>query len=181
MKTLARWIRGVVLAAAAAAHAAEFSQRLTAEEFAAAGLDQLSPAQLAQLDALVSRERSGDLARVREEASQQVKAEIAAAEKKTESGSLLGRLRVVLTPGTDIEYAAVETAIEGPFRGYKRGDVLRLTNGQQWRVVDGDYWAPAKTANQPRKVVIEPGALGSFFLNIEDGGRPRVKIVGGLK
>ena len=59
--------------------------------------------------------------------------------------------------------------------------MLRLANGQQWRVIDGDFWAPAKTANKPRKVVIEPGAFGSFFLDIEDGGRPRVKIVGGLK
>ncbi len=179
MKTRARWIGCVVLVAGWTASAAEFSQRLTAEEFAAAGLDRLTSEQLAQLDALVNREKSGELARVREETSQQVKAEIAAAEKKNESGSLLDRLRVVLTPGTDIEYAAVETAIEGPFRGYKKGDVLRLANGQRWQVIDGDFWAPAKTANKPRKVVIEPGSFGSFFLAIEDGGRPRVKIVGG--
>lgn len=181
MNSLTRWIGCVVLMAAWTLNAAEFSQRLTAEEFGAAGLDRLTPEQLAQLDALVNRDRRGELARVREETSQQVKAEIAATEKREASGGLINRLRVVLTPGTDIEYVAVETAIEGPFRGYKKGDVLRLANGQQWQVVDGNFWAPAKTANKPRKVVIEPGALGSFFLDIEDGGRPRVKIVGGLK
>ena len=97
-------------------------------------------------------------------------------------------VEVVLLVGTvllvgivELLNTAVETAIEGPFRGYKKGDVLRLANGQRWQVIDGDFWAPAKTANKPRKVVIEPGSFGSFFLAIEDGGRPRVKIVGGLK
>ena len=120
MKSLARWIGCVLLMAAWTVPGAEFSERLTAEEFAAAGLDRLTPDQRAQLDALVKREQSGEVARVREETSQQVKAELAAAEKKDESGNLLQRLRVVLTPGTDIEYVAVETAIEGPFRGYKK-------------------------------------------------------------
>jgi hypothetical protein len=44
-------------------------------------------------------------------------------------------------------------------------------------VVDGKYWSPPKSADQPRKVVVRPGAFGSFFLEIEDGGRPKVVYV----
>jgi hypothetical protein len=117
-------------------------------------------------------------AKVQAETTARIKAETAAA-KAADSGNLLHRMRVVLTPGTDIEYATVETELKGSFRGYQPGTVLTLTNGQQWRVVEGNYWSPAKKADQIRKVVIEPGVLGSFFLRIEDGGRAKVKIVGG--
>src|SRR4051794_7926463 len=92
-------------------------------------------------------------AQVQAETTAKIKAETAAA-KAADSGSLLHRMRVVLTPGTDIEYATVETELKGSFRGYQPGSVLTLTNGQQWRVVEGNYWAPAKKADQVRKVVI---------------------------
>lgn len=186
--------------AVTAMSAAEFSKTLSADEFAAAGLSKLTTAELERLDALVSAQRSGEVARVREETAtkvreetttkvreettvkvrdettKKVKAEVAAT-KPAEGGSLLNRLKVVLTPGTDIAYATVETELVGSFRGYSPGTVLTLANGQKWRVVEGSYWAPAKDANKLRKVVIEPGALGSFFLKIDDGGRVKVKIV----
>lgn len=193
MKSRMRCGIGLVLGMllAVTASAAEFSKTLTPEEFAAAGLSKLTPAELERLDALVLALRSGEVARVREETTKKVreettvkvrdettkkvKAEVAAT--KPEGGSLLNRLKVVLTPGTDIAYATVETELVGSFRGYGPGTVLTLANGQKWRVVEGSYWAPAKDANKLRKVVIEPGALGSFFLKIEDGGRVKVKIV----
>lgn len=192
----------LVLGRAGAAE--DFSKRLSAEDFAAAGLSKLTPAELARLDALVRAAHRGELAevrattaaqvreetraQVRAETTAQVKAELAAEAKASagvaaakEEGSLLHRLRVKLTPGTDIEYATVETQLVGSFRGYKPGTILTLSNGQQWRVVDGSYWSPASEADKPRKVIIEPGALGSFSLKIEDGGRPKVKIVSNPK
>jgi hypothetical protein len=178
---------------AAALRAEEFSKALTPEEFAAAGLGKLTPEELARLDALVQAQRSGELAKVkeetatkvreettvkvREETTAKVRAEVAA-EKPAHEGGLLKRVRVLLTPGTQIDYEKVETALKGPFRGYQKGTRLHLANGQVWQVTEGSFWAPKKDEDKPRKVVIEPGTLGSFFLNIADGGRPRVKFAG---
>jgi hypothetical protein len=159
---------------ASALSAEEFSRSLSPAEFAAAGLAKLSPAELAQLDALVqARDEAGPAA------DQTEKAE--AAKNDPQPRSLRERLRVVLTPGTEIAYRPVETQLVGSFRGYKPGHVFTLANGQRWRVVEGKYWSPAKTADQPRKVVVRPGVLGSFFLEIEDGGRPKVIYVDRVK
>lgn len=190
MKTSRGWTGVVLLAVVLTAplRSQEFSRTLTAEEFAAAGLDRLTPAQLSQLDALVRARNSGEIERVRAATETQVRAatearvraEEAAAQPAASPG-LLQRMRVVLSPGTEIEYEALETQLTGGFRGYEPGKVLTLANGQRWRVVEGSFWAPARDADKPRRVVIEPGALGSFFLDIEDGGRPKVKFVGNVK
>ncbi|MEO7598837.1 MAG: hypothetical protein ABIV50_07890 [Opitutus sp.] len=126
--------------------------------------------------------------RVEAETTKKVKAEIAALPPPpatrapaAQSGSLLNRLRVVLSPGTDIEYTTVESELVGKFRGYGPGTVFTLANGQQWRVVEGSYWSSAKNADKLRKVVVEPGVLGSFFLKIDGGGRPKVSFVGNTK
>lgn len=160
-----------------ALRAQEFSKTLTPEEFAAAGLGKLTPDELARLDALVQAQRSGEVAKVKEETAAKVRAEVAA-EKPAHEGGMLHRMRVLLTPGTQIDYERVETSLKGPFRGYEKGSLIHLANGQIWQVTDGSYWSPKKEENKPRKVVIEPGSMGSFFLWIEDGGRPRVKFAG---
>ena len=172
--------------------AAEFSKVLSTDDFARAGLGKLTPAELARLDELVEAQRTGEVARVRDETAAKVAAETTVkvqaettakvkaeteAARGADSGSLLHRMRVILAPGTEIEYASVETEIKLPFSGYDPGTVLTLTNGQQWRVESGKYWAPAKSA-QPRKVIIQPGALGAFFLQIQGAGRVKVTKVG---
>lgn len=162
---------------AGALSAAEFSSGLTREEFASAGLGKLTPAELARLDALVRARIGADVGRERAAAVAQMRAETPAPEPESKPG-LLRRMRVVLTPGTQIDYERVETQLAGSFRGYDPGKVLTLANGQRWRVVEGRYWSPARDADKPRKVVIEPGAFGSFFLEIEDGGRPKVEFAG---
>lgn len=87
--------------------------------------------------------------------------------------SLLGRAKVLLTPGTEIEYSTVESRIVGDFRGWERGTVFTLENGQRWRVESSDsYVSPSVHAPA---VKITPGMLGSFFLNVE-GVRPRAKV-----
>lgn len=194
MKYLMRIVAlGAVLCAAGVGRAEEFSRTLTPEEFAAAGLDKLTPEELARLDALVTARREGVVAQVREETAAKVREETTvkvreettakvraevAAEKPASEGGLLKRMRVMLTPGTQIDYETVETALKGPFRGYEKGTRLHLANGQIWQVTEGSFWSSKKDQDKPRKVVIEPGALGSFFLSIQDGGRPRVKFVG---
>jgi len=173
--------------------AEDFSKSLTPQEFKAAGLDKLSPDELAKLDALIKGQHVVEIAKVREETTTKVreettekvraettakvKAEIAAT-KPAPTESLLHRMRVVLTPGTDITFETIETQLVGKYRGFEPGTVFTLANGQQWRVVEGSFWSSARDENKPRKVKIVPGVLGSFFLEIEGGGRPKVKFVG---
>lgn len=175
MTTLLRSLRLAILVAASSLFGADFSKTLTPEEFAAAGLSKLTDAERAQLDALIQRQQSAEANRVRVETTAHVKAEASAAAPAANS-SLLHRMKVVLTPGADIAYEKVETELVGAFKGYEPGTILTLANGQQWKVVDGT-WFPTRKIDRPRKVVIAPGVLGSFFLEIEDGGRPKVKIV----
>lgn len=173
-------------------NAEDFSQSLTPTEFKAAGLEKLTPEELAKLDALVRGQHLVELARAREETTAkvreetaakvraettaQVKAELAAA-KPAQSESLLHRMRVVLTPGTEIGYETIETQLVGKYRGFETGTVFTLANGQRWRVVEGSYWSSPRDEDKPRKVKIVPGMLGSFFIEIEGGGRAKVKIV----
>lgn len=134
-----------------------------------AGLDKLSPQELNRLNAPVKQQRD-----------EAVRLRAVQSSHTGRNGDTAGRQndsRVRLTPGTQIDYETVETQLVEPFRGYVPGDVLTLANGQRWKVVEGRYWAPAKAAHA-RKVSIRPGMLGGFFLEIEDGGRAKVRFIG---
>jgi hypothetical protein len=225
-----------------------FTKSLTPAEFAAAGLDKLTPEQRAKLDALVHARQNGAVAKATEETTkvvtatvrdettkavtetvraettkavtetvraettkavaeavrtqttqevteavraetakkvaaevrQQVEAEDKkAAEKKAASAGFLDRMKVVLKPGTEIEYTTLDATLAYNFHGWEKGTRLTLTNGQRWEVTDDDhYWAPA--SDKPVHVRIVPGILGSFFMEIERGGRPRVKFIGNV-
>ncbi len=215
---------------------ASFTKSLTPAEFAAAGLDKLTPEERAKLDALVHARQSGAVAKATEETTkvvtatvrdettkavtetvraettqavaaavraqttqevteavraetakkvaaevrQQVEAEDKkAAEKKAASAGFLDRVKVVLKPGTEIEYTTLDATLAYNFHGWEKGTRLTLTNGQRWEVTDDDhYWAPA--SDKPVHVRIVPGILGSFFMEIEHGGRPRVKFIGNV-
>jgi hypothetical protein len=86
-------------------------------------------------------------------------------------------MKVMLLPGTTIEYTTLDATIPPPFHGWSTGTIITLTNGQRWVVTDdGRYWSP--TINHPVAVKIVPGSLGSFFMEIDHGGRPRVKFAG---
>jgi hypothetical protein len=181
MKSLTGWRNVfcvVVLTTIPASAASHFSEQLSPYDFAAAGLTKLSSEELKRLNEFVAAQRTleprsavldGTTGRTEEDQRN-------ARRPKSERDARPSR--VLLTPGTAIEYVSVETRLVGSFRGYEPGTVLHLENGQRWKVIDGSFWAPAKHAEKTRKVVIEPGVLGSFFLRIEDGGRPKVKFVG---
>jgi len=169
----------------------EFSTALSPEDFSAAGLSKLSPQELAHLDALVRAQREGKAKTVARESAVTTTAKPAAvvspARPATERPSvspegLATQKReevVVIAPGTKVSYREVETQMAGNFHGYEVGSVLTLANGQRWVVTSGSYWTGTKEVGKPRKVVIKTGALGSFFLEIEDGGRPKVKLLDG--
>ena len=87
--------------------------------------------------------------------------------------SLLERARVLLTPGTKIEFATVNSTMIDEFKGWNEGTIFRLENGQNWRVTSGKYWSPREAAG--KAVSIEPGSFGSFHIRIE-GIKPTPKV-----
>jgi hypothetical protein len=177
----------------------KFSQAVRPEEFAAAGLSKLSPEERARLDTLVEAYKSGALAAARaevataaaarataEQKAAKAEAEVvatkaaAAAKPKPTGESFLAKAKVLLTPGTEVEYETVQTKLLGEFRGWQTGTVFNLENGQRWRVESGSYITSPEAG--PRKVRIVPGLMGSFFLEIEGvRQRPKIKFVGGGK
>lgn len=185
-------LAGWVVVAAAAAADENFSRAVRAEDFAAAGLGKLSPAELARLDALVRDYKSGALLAAKREAeaatqarvaaeARAVQAEAKAAEAKTagpasekpaETG-LLAKAKVLLTPGTKVEFETVQTRIVGDFRGWSSRTIFTMENGTRWKILNGgSYYSPS--VMNP-KVTISPASFGSFWLDIE-GVNERVRV-----
>ena len=131
----------------------------------------------ARVKAEAAMARAEATARVEAEraAKAEAKARVAEAEKKADAGetSLLKRAKVLLTPGTKIEYSTVEARIAGEFRGWRPKMIFALDNGQRWQVIGGDDYVVS--TEQSPKVKIVPGALGSFFMHVE-GHRQRAKV-----
>lgn len=97
--------------------------------------------------------------------------------REAKSGGESNSAKVKLKPGTEIEYERVEAELADVFKGFDPGTVFTLTNGQRWQVVSGSYVCGPKPA--VRKVRIEPGVLGSFFMEFEGVSvSPKVKWVG---
>lgn len=199
------------LVLAVAVQAQDFTRTMTADERAAAGLDKLSPAELARLRAAVERYKAGAVAVVQEQAEQKVaateakakeaeqkaaatEAKVRAAEEKAARAEAKAqgvqakptdkdgrKLPSWLTALVTLEKAAkapdaneaLEVRLKGDFRGWRKGTVFDLENGQRWQHIEGeDYVTPPV----PSPVVrIKPGMLGTFWMEVE-GVRPRVKV-----
>jgi len=173
-----------VACGAARAAEADFSRTIRAEDFAAAGLGKLSADELRRLDGLVRDFRSGALERAQREAAvaqaraadAEARAQASARAQKDKAGDagLVAKARVMLTPGTQVEFATVESRIAGEFRGWEGRTLFTLENGQRWQVSGSEsYVSPLRT--NPA-VKITPGMLGSFWMTVE-GVRTRVKVV----
>jgi hypothetical protein len=162
------------LAVAGIAAEADFSKSVSPEDFAAAGLGQLSPAQLKHLDELVNAYQNPAVAAARRTADEALQAKRAAeaeakaaraevAESKTTNRGFLAKAKVMVMPGTRIEYAVIKSTIPGKFEGWESGTVFVLANGQRWRVANsGDhYFTPPKDNVE---VQITPAMLGGYWM-----------------
>lgn len=69
----------------------------------------------------------------------------------------------------------LESHIPGLFTGWEANSLIKLANGQVWKVVDGS-WLHGEWNNP--KVTVRRGMLGAFYLDIEGENRsPRVQRV----
>ncbi len=138
--------------AAGSAFAQQFSsleERMSAAEFKAAGLDKLSPEELARLNAWLSRE-------VDETAR-----EVAASVPSDQRGFR--------------EAGDIATRIVGKFTGWNgRDGRFTLSNGQVWQSIDPNARFGGVELDNP-EVVVEQGAFGSWYLSVV-GYNSRVQV-----
>jgi hypothetical protein len=180
---ISRLTLSLALLSCAAARADDsFTGALSPADFQAAGLDKLTPEELARLNQLVRGQQTGAVAKATAETTQKVsstvRAQVQAEDKKQQSAGFVGRLKVILKPGTEIEYTTLDSTLVAvrELKFGKEGAVFVLANGQRWVTAEDDNWPDPKARTVHVRLV--PGSMGSFFLDIEHGGRPRVKFAG---
>jgi len=170
MKTLSTLVFFLTVAAGAVLGDDRFSDRLTAEQRKAAGLDQLTPAQLAALDALVSADRQQGAAQVRNQARAELREEVKAEVKAEAKQQARAEVTKELQARRESEERII-TRIAGPFNGWDGATVFKLENGQVWRQSEpGVYYF--KPMDSPA-VLIEK-VYGGWRLYDQNGGWVRV-------
>ncbi|HVU18044.1 MAG TPA: hypothetical protein VHD32_14045 [Candidatus Didemnitutus sp.] len=167
-----------------------FTEAVSPADLKAAGLDQLSPEQLGRLNELVRAYKHDELeaahksaqearaaqkaaeAEAKKSAAAVAQAEAAAraakseaAESKKASQGFLAKAKVLLVPGTSIEYAVITTTILGKFHGWDGRTVFQMANGQTWQVANSNesYFTPPK---ENVEVMISPSMLGGFWMDV---------------
>ena len=127
-------------------------ERMTAAEFKAAGLDKLTPEELAALNDWLAGK---------------VAAATAAAPAQDTRG-------FNQQTGED---GAIVSSIRGEFKGWKgAGQRFTLDNGQVWEITDSTSRLVVDLVNPV--VFVEPGMLGAWFLKVEGyNSRARVKRI----
>lgn len=133
---------------ATVAIAKEFSsveEQMSSRDFKAAGLDKLSPEELAALNAWIRN-------------------------NQTMGGSGVPYNRAqddMIRIGFEDSEARDEITsnIIGEFKGFYSGTVLKLENGQTWQVTGGDL-SGIKSMTNP-KVTIRPGLIGGWRLQVD--------------
>lgn len=142
------------LAGALPLAAQEFSsleERMSDAEFRGAGLDKLSPEELSQLNEWL-RARLGGVPRT---------AVPADSRGFRSSDGLLN--------DDSMDRSDVVSRTEGDFSGWGPNTVIKLENGQWWKITDGSSYA---IPQQSRPTVsISPALLGSWLMKVEGYNR----------
>lgn len=134
-------------------------QRMSPEEFAAAGLDKLSPQELAALNAWLR----GTL-KVETERAAAVAAEAAAEQVKDEN-------RGFFHFGSD---EAIVARLQGHFDGFARNRRYTLDNGQVWKQTDSVRLEGVELDNP--QMTISPGVFGNVWYLQVEGYNKRAKV-----
>jgi hypothetical protein len=121
-------------------------QQMTPEEFKAAGLDKLTPEELARLNAWLGRTISSEAGKAAQAATEKVKQEN----------------RGFFDFGSEEPIAA---HIAGGFRGFAKNRSYTLDNGQVWQQIDDAQLAGVRLENP--EVMIKPAMVGnSWYMKV---------------
>lgn len=137
-------------------------ERMSADEFRDAGLERLSEAELARLNAWLARgaESPAPGAPAATAAAAAVPAVAAEPEFGRRAESRAGD--------------GVSSRVAGNFRGWQgRGDVIELENGQRWRINDNSR---LRINVDSPTVTVRSGALGAYYLQVE-GYNTRARVI----
>ena len=154
-------------------HAGEdFWKSITPKDYDAAGLGKLSPEERQRLGALVEAYRNNVPAAAPAAKPQtDVKVTMPTYEEETAPAkaanpgqSLLAKAKVLLTPGTQIEYQAIRDFIPGKFEGWEDHTVFTLSSGQRWQVANGGSYFTRPVENVAVEIV--PAKLGGYWIEI---------------
>ena len=137
---------------------ADLQQQMSTEQFRAAGLDKLSPAELASLNAWLQGTVEHTAAQVREQAMEEGRQEV------------IVKNRGFLTFDSNEPIRAV---LPGNFNGFAKGRQYTLDNGQVWEQTDAASLSGAR--GNDRNVRITPGLMGVWYLQV-DGFNTRAKV-----
>ncbi|OUL12364.1 hypothetical protein B0X78_11500 [bacterium AM6] len=141
----------------------DLQQQMSPAEFKAAGLDKLNAAELATLNrwlqGKVEAATTEAVAAVREEAREE------------------GRQEVIVKNRGFFDFGSNEPisgVLQGEFRGFGKGRIYVLDNGQQWEQTDATSISGVR--KQSPKVSISPGVMGVWYLKVEGvNTQPKVR------
>lgn len=141
----------------------DLQQQMSPAEFKAAGLDKLSAQELATLNrwlqGKVEAATTQAVAAVREKAREQ------------------GRQEVIVKNRGFFDFGSSEPitgVLQGEFRGFGKGRVYVLDNGQEWEQTDSTSVVGVR--KQSPKVSIKPGVMGVWYMKVEGvNSQPKVR------
>jgi hypothetical protein len=145
MRRLVGLALSLLAVAAIAAETPSLEERMSRDEFHAAGLDKLSPAELKSLNDWLAGHES--VKTVKEFVSPTGKPVFYPEESKRQ---------------------VVESRITGTFHGWYGKTVFQLDNGQEWTQAESGQMSNGKYENP--KVKIKPMLLGSWLMYVEGCG-----------
>lgn len=163
---------GILLAVLAVVAPAQerFTDRLSAEEKKAVGLESLTPEQVAALNALVQRDRQLGAVQVREQAKAELREEVKAQVKAEVKEQAKAEIRTEQQQVRETE-TRVLSRILGKYSGWDGTTLFKLENGQIWRQSEPAVFY-TKPVDSPA-VLIEK-VYGGWRLYDQNGGWVRV-------
>lgn len=152
----------------AASSPAPLQERMTAQEFRAAGLDKLDADELAALNAWLQG------ATTRPGAPTAAKTGVAPAQVAVPEGYSLVKTDSVTKPKhDDADRSDVISEIEGPFSGWSGATIFRLRNGQVWQQDDRTTLRLKERTGV--SVRIKSGLMGNWRMKV-DGSNQWVQV-----
>lgn len=143
-------------------------EQMTGKEFTAAGLDKLSPEELASLNAWIRRRSLATI-----DAPAPAAATRAAATSSAAAESTGGDRRGFRSEKEDEDRSPITSRIVGKFRGWDGETVFKLENGMIWEQADNDKFFIREV--EDAVAVIEPGIFGTWRLHI-DGHNSKCRV-----
>lgn len=130
-------------------------QEMSPEEFKAAGLDKLTPQELARLNAWLDRKIDVETQRAADVAQEKIKSET----------------RGFFNFGSS---EPIVSSLVGEFRGFQKGRNYTLANGQEWEQIEDASLAGVRKTNPGVKIT--PSKVGNAWYLAIDGYNTRAKV-----